>query len=305
MYKPTGKWYLEYAETTPSLLFKVDSYVFSGETALQKVEIIDTPYFGRCLILDDSMQSAELDEYIYHETLIHPALVGLQEPRNILVMGSGEGSTLREILKYPLVEKVTAIDVDPQVVQICKDYLPSWHKGAYDHPKIEMHYQDARKYVEERDEQYDAVFVDVTEPLDDGPSYLLFTDQFYKIVAKRLKPNGILGLQAGMFDPSLLKCHSSVYQTLRRTFNYVSSAYAFIPSFANSWSFIFASQEVNVGSIDEDEINNRLASSGIFNLQFYDGETHRALFAIPKNCRLIRDREEFIIKDDKPLFVSY
>lgn len=305
MLKPSGKWYLEYAETMPSALYRIEKHIFSGRSALQRVDIFDTPYFGRCLVLDDSLQSAEFDEYIYHEALIHPAMVCHQEPKKVLVLGSGEGASLREILKYSSVEKLVAIDIDPEVVQICKEYLSSWHQGSYDHPKVEMHFLDARKYIEKTEEQFDIIFIDVTEPFNDGPSYLLFTDQFYKLVSKKLKPDGILGLQAGMFAPNQLKCHSAIYQTLRRTFAHVCSSYAFIPSFVNNWSYIFASQTVNVSNVDAETIDSRLEDAGVKGLKFYDGQTHKGLFSIPKNYRLIRDQETYVIEDAKPLFISY
>jgi spermidine synthase len=297
------KWFIEYTDPSQAHMYGVDKYIYSGRTAYQTVEIIDTPFFGRCLILDGKIQSAEFDEYIYHETLTHPAMVLSPSPKKILVLGGGEGAMLREILRYPSVEKVVMVDIDREVVELCQKYLPSWSNGSFSDQRVELLHVDARHYVEDTDERFDLIFSDLTEPVEDGPSYLLFTREFYCMLTEKLSANGIVALQAGSFNPRLLDVHSALYHTLRTSFKIVRSFHVFIPSFDTDWGFLFASQQIDPQSVSPAEIDRKLELINSVELKFYDGETHRGIFSIPKNIRRLRDSNQRIIEDNNPLFV--
>src|SRR4051794_33786989 len=170
--------------------------VLRQQTQFQLLEIVDTLSHGRALYLDNKIQSAELDEFIYHEALVHPALILAGTPRRVFVAGGGEGATLREVLRYPSVERVVMVDIDAEAVQACRTHLRAWHQGAYDDPRVELVHADARQALAESAEQFDAIVVDITDPLTDGPSYRLFTREFYSLVAERLAPHGALAVQA-------------------------------------------------------------------------------------------------------------
>ncbi len=296
------KWFIEYTHPTQAHMHGVDKYIYSGKTAFQRIEIIETDFFGRCLILDGKIQSSQFDEYIYHEALIHPAMVLHPKPKRILVAGGGEGAVLREILKYSSVEELVMVDIDEEAVELCKRYLPQWSEGNFDDPKVIVHYMDARKYLEESTDKWDIIFLDLPEPLDDGPCYLLFTSEFYKIVARRLKTGGHIALQADNLNPRLFQSHAAIYNTLRQHFKIVESYGTYIPSFDTKWGFIFASQTDSAIDHDSKEIDNLLKERGIENLRFYDGLTHLALFSITKDIRLLRSLDKRIIEDDNPLF---
>ena len=279
----------------------VERFIYSGQTKYQTVEIIDTDFYGRCLILDGKIQSSQYDEYIYHETLIQPAMILHPAPKNVMIVGGGEGAVLREILRHPSVEQIVMVDIDREVVELCKEYLPEWHQGAFSDPKVQVHYMDARKYLKKTDEIFDIIFMDLTEPLDDGPSYLLFTKQFYKIASERLAADGLIALQAGSFNPRLIECHAAICNTLTTAFPIVRSYWNFIPSYDSTWGFALAAKTLDPLQIAEEEINRRLKERKITELKFYDGETHRAMFAIPKDIRKAKEQEKRIIEDDRPL----
>ena len=207
---PVRKWFVEYTHPTQAHA-QVDKYLYSGKTAFQNVEIIETDFFGRCLIIDGKIQSSQFDEYIYHETLIQPAMVLHPEPKKIFVAGGGEGAVLREILKHPSVEKVVMVDIDKEAVELCKKYLPEWSQGTFEDPRVEVVYMDARKYLEENKEKWDIIFLDLPEPLDDSPCYLLFTSEFYKIVSERLQTGGTTCRQI-ILGPC---CSTAIYNTLK------------------------------------------------------------------------------------------
>lgn len=299
----TGKWFIEYTHPSQAHMYGIERYIYDGQTPFQSIEIVDTDFFGRCLILNGKIQSAQFDEYIYHEALVHPAMIIHPSPRKVLVVGGGEGAALREILKHPSVEKLVMVDIDRDVVELCQKYLPAWNQGVFEDPRVEVYFMDARKYLEDNDEQWDIIIVDLTEPLDyDSPSYLLFTKEFYQLVAQRVKAKGGIALQADDLNPRLLQYHSSLYNTLKLAFKYVDSYGAYIPSFDSKWGFIYASQDYSAQNCQPSFIDERLKERSIQGLQFYDGLTHLNLFSLTKDIRVMRAREKRIIEDDNPFF---
>ncbi|MGD0511292.1 MAG: hypothetical protein ABSA33_05635, partial [Candidatus Micrarchaeaceae archaeon] len=167
--------------TTPDLneQFTIKGRIFSARTKYQSVEIIDTYTFGRCLILDDKIQSSELDEFIYHEALVHPAMIMHAQPHKVFVAGGGEGAVLREVLKYTSVNKVIMVDIDGEVIKISDEFLPSWHQNAFRDPRVKLIFDDARRYLAETNERFDVIICDLSDPISAGPSRFLFTREFY------------------------------------------------------------------------------------------------------------------------------
>lgn len=279
----------------------VERFIYCGKTQYQDVEIADIPVYGRCLILDGKIQSAEYDEYIYHEALVQPAMVLHPAPRRVLVVGGGEGAMLREILRHPSVEQIVMVDIDREVVELCRQYLPAWHQGSFTSPKVECLYMDARRFLQETAETFDLMFLDLTEPLEAGPSYLLFTTQFYRTAAARLREGGIVALQAGSFNPQLIYCHAAICNTLETAFSLVRSYSAYIPSYDGAWGFALASKLYDPLTLTPKEVDRRLQVRGVNNLKYYDGETHLGMFSIPKDVRQAKLAEKRIIEDDLPL----
>ena len=302
MFSPEWKWFIEFTDPTQAHMHGVKKYIYSGKTAYQDVEIIETDFFGRCLVLDGKIQSAEYDEFIYHESLVHPAMIAHPEPRDVIVLGGGEGGALREILKYKSVHELLMVDIDREVVSLCEKYLPEWNGGAFKDPRTELLFMDARKYMENNDKKWDVIIIDITEPLDDSPAYLLFTREFYQLLAQRLKKNGVIALQAGNLNPRLLQCHGAIYNTLKMAFSHVDSYGVYIPSYDTVWGFLFASQEGVIRDKSPEIIDNIIAQRTIGDLEYYDGLTHRHIFALPRNVRVLCSQEKRIIEDQNPLF---
>ncbi len=293
-------WYIEYVDSHCGCFFAIKRYVYNGKTAYQHVEIVDTETYGRLLILDGKVQSASLDEHIYHEALIHPAMVLHPAPKRALIIGGGEGAGLREILRHPRVERVVMVDLDRQVVELCREHLEQWHRGSFEDKRVELHFMDARQYLKETEEHFDIIISDLTEPSEKGPSSLLFTRQFYEIVKKRLLPGGILALQAGGLSIDYMDVHTAVRNTLHLIFSRVRSYHTYIPSFDSSWGFIIASDAHDPLALKRDEVDRRLAVVAP-QLEFYDGETHQGLFSLPKNIRRAFSKNQTIIEDEHPL----
>ncbi len=302
MPSPEGTWFIEYSSPYQAHMHAVSRYIFMGATSYQKVEIADTFTFGRCLILDGKIQSSEFDEYIYHETLVHPAVAVHPQPRRVLVMGGAEGAVIRELFRYPFVERVVMVDIDREVVELCQKFLPTWHQGSFDHPRLELVYSDARAYLENTGEQFDLIISDITEPVDNGPSYLLFTREFYALLKSRLTAQGVLSLQAGSLSMALLDVHPPIRNTLQLSFEVVTSFHAFIPSFDTTWGFIIASKGSDPAALSPHGVARRIKEAR-GELRFYDAETHRAMFSIPKNVREAFKEDQRTIEDARPLTV--
>ena len=286
------------------LSYEATGVLHTRRTKFQKLEVADTVSYGRALFLDDKIQSAELDEFIYHEALVHPALVLHPQPRSVLVVGGGEGATLREALRHRTVERVVMVDIDAAAVQACRTYLPGWHQGAYDDPRLEMVHADARQVLADSAAQFDAIVVDITDPLAGGPSYRLFTREFYELVAARLSPRGALAVQAESTDIGAWDAHLAVVHTVRQVFPHVAPYRAHVPSFGESWGFLVASQTVAAETLDPGTVDSRLAAAGLADLRFYDGITHRALFSAPRPLRQAQAAWTRVITDAAPIVLE-
>ncbi len=299
----TGKWVIETVMPDLAIMLKVDDVLYSGHTGYQRVEVVHSEVYGRSLLLDGKTQSTERDEHIYHESLVHPAMLMHPDPRTVFIGGGGEGGTLREALAHDTVDNVVMVDLDERVVELCREHLPQHHQGAFDDPRTKLVHDDARKYLESDDQLYDVMIMDLVDPLEGGPAYLLYTEEYYNIARARLKPGGILVTQSGPAGYlSLHECFTTIINTLGSLFGYSRSYQAHVPSFITLWGFGMASDQP-LTPLDPDEINRRAASRINKQLRHYDGETHAAMFTLPRHIREGIANETRINRDDSPVFM--
>lgn len=285
-----------------SISYEVIKEVLVTHSAYQRVEVLDTVPYGRCLFLDDKIQSAEADEFLYHESLAHPALVAHPNPARVLVIGSGEGALLREALRHSTVRQVVMVDIDREVVDACRDYLGAWHQGAFGDSRVELLHADAREYLEKNDVVFDCILVDVTDPLAGGSSYRIFTREFYELASSRLSREGTIAVQAESTDLGVHQGHLSITQTLRSVFPHVAPYRVHVPSFGESWGFVVASKSRDLASMTPGLVDETLAGRGCRGLRFYDGQAHTLLFAQPPYLRV--SAQAPIITDSQPLFIE-
>jgi spermidine synthase len=294
------KWFFDRINRNLMQLHAVEEIIYSGKTEFQKIEIVRSGAFGKCLMLDGKIQSSDFDEYVYHESLVHPALLSHPSPEKVFVAGGGEGATLREILAHPTVKREVMIDIDKGVIDVSRKYLPEYANGAYDDPRTEMRHEDARGYLEKSMEKFDVVIIDLTEPIEEGPAYLLYTREFYQMVYDRLAPNGLMSVQAGFASLIELVNFSAVFQTLKTVFPVVLPYQADIPSFGGPWGFCLASK--GIAPPPAGEIERRIAQRGL-KLRYYDGQTHQYMFNASKPLRKHLDSWTRIITDNEPLYI--
>lgn len=295
------QWYVEKQSEFEAHMHGITKTIYSGNTKYQNIGIVESPLYGKILVLDGDTQSSQLDEFIYHESLVHPALILHDNPGDILVLGGGEGATIREILAHKTVRKVTMIDIDKDVVELSKKYLPEWSHGAFDSPKTELIFMDARKFVEDTDQTYDVIISDLTEPLPDSPSHKLFTKEFFEIIKSRLRQGGVFVLQASKGDYHYLNLHTIIHKTLKSAFKETYSFAARVPAFDTVWAFVLSSDTYNPLCLTKEEIDERLEDRVEKNLRFYDGITHFHIFNLPKYYREKLEAQTEILQDEKPL----
>ncbi|XP_024544191.1 thermospermine synthase ACAULIS5 [Selaginella moellendorffii] len=298
-----GLWFEEEIEDDLRWVFSVSRVLHTGISEFQDIALVESGPFGKVLILDGKLQSAEADEFVYHECLVHPALLYHPNPRNVFIMGGGEGSTAREALRHKSVKKVVMCDIDKEVVEFCRAHLTMNHE-AFHSSRLDLVINDARAELEERQDKFDIIIGDLADPVEGGPCYKLYTQSFYERVVKpRLNAGGILVTQGG---PAGILTHSEVYSsifnTLRQVFKYVVPYAAHIPSYSDSWGWIMASDHP-FAQVSVQETDSRIKQRFDSELRFLDGETLSATLALNKHVRQTLAGETHVYTEESARFV--
>jgi spermidine synthase len=280
----------------------VKRVLYSGRSKYQEIDVVETQDYGLCLILDGKVQSSLIDEFIYHEALVHPAMVTHPYPEKVLVVGGGEGGTIREVLRHNTVKNVVMVDIDEEVIRVSKTFMPQLSAGAFEDKRLRLVIGDGRAYLERTGEQYDVILIDVTDPLPGGPSYPLYTKQFYELVKKHLKPDGLMATQATSVFYSR-KSYALIYNTLKQVFPVVRAYSAWVPSYASAWGFVLASLKFDPLDLSDEEVERRLTERGVSTLKFYCPEYHKPLFALPLYLRKALEEEREVATDERPTFM--
>ncbi len=304
------KWFIEWTFPSEAVIRSIRRVLFEGKTKYQDVAVVEIEGLGKALILDGKIQSGLVDEYVYHEALVHPAMIAHGKPRRVLILGGGEGATLREVLRYKTVEKAVMIDIDEEVINVAKKYLVEWHQGAFDDERTELIIMDGRKYVEEavsKGEKFDVVIADLVDPIEAGPAVHLYTREFYQLIKKLIGDEGIMVTQSTspMFYPQVF---FTINSTLRSVYKHVCPYIICIKSFNGSWGFNTASESIDPSKLSEYEIKdriNKLLGNEAFKLKFYDEETHMHMFKLPKDLRENLKKKWGISTDKSPRYTIY
>ncbi|KAJ9700329.1 hypothetical protein PVL29_005898 [Vitis rotundifolia] len=295
-------WYEEEIEENLRWCFALNSILHTGATQYQDIALLDTKPFGKALVIDGKLQSAEIDEFIYHESLVHPALLHHPNPKSIFIMGGGEGSTAREILRHKTVEKVVMCDIDEEVVDFCKSYLVV-NREAFCDPRLELVINDARAELESREECFDVIIGDLADPIEGGPCYQLYTKSFYESTVKpRLSPGGIFVTQAGPAGVfSHTEVFSCIHNTLRQVFKHVVAYSAHIPSFADIWGWVMASDSPFLLNAEELDLRMKQRIKG--ENRYIDGKTFSSASTLSKVVRTSLDNETQVYTEGTARFI--
>ncbi len=299
-----GMYYLEQVTPYEAIYRRMDKVQAAGRTKFQDYFIFQTRAFGKVLVLDKDVQSTERDEYIYHETLVHPAMLAHPNPRSVFIVGGGEGATLREVLRHPTVEKAVMCDIDDELVEMARTLLPEWHQGAFDDPRAQIITEDARGYLENHPDTYDVIIVDLNDPIgEDNPARMLFTVEFYELLKKRLNPGGLMAMQAGMILLTHHKMHPVVHHTVKQVFKHTRSYRNYIPGFMLNFGFIVAAEAVDITGLSEGTLEARILERNLA-LRHLEAPFIEAMFVLPKDLKEAIAAEKMVSRDAEPFWLT-
>lgn len=280
-------WYTE--QHTPNVRFsiKVTDLLYTNHSGIQQIDVFESKEFGRFLTLDGLMMVTEKDEFIYHDMMVHVPMAVKRDARKILVIGAGDGGTIRELTRYPGIETIDMVEIDSEVVTVCKKYLPQT-ACSLDDLRVNIYYEDGLRFVRTKVDEYDMILVDSTDPF--GPGEGLFTREFYGNCHKALKADGVLVNQHESpyythYANSMKRAHKRIeeYFPICRVYQ------AHIPTYPSGhWLFGFASKSLDpIKDLD----TAQWESIGL-HTKYYNTEIHVGCFALPTYVKELLDYEE-------------
>jgi len=304
MVETHSQWFAESINPDLIQLSSIKATYYSGRSNYQKVEVLELGGFGRCLVLDGKTQSTESDEFMYHEALVHPALMAHPNPKKVFIAGGGEGATLRETLRHVLVDSVTMVDIDKEVVDLCKQYLPKHHQHSFNNPKTTLIHQDAKQFLQDTADTYDVAILDLPDPLEGGPAATLYTQTFLSLVKSRLSENGLFVMQSGACGPTNYhEVFPAIHNTVETLFPITECYQVYVPSFAGPWSFVIGSKTHSAIQLQENYLKEEILRRKIEGLRMYDETSHSGLFALPKYLNEAINAEDRIITESTPIYI--
>lgn len=281
-------WYTEQHTDNVRFSIKVDKPLYTGRSEFQRIDVFNSKEFGNVFTLDGLMMVTEKDEFIYHDMIVHVPMATNPKIKNVLVIGAGDGGTVRELTRYSSLEHIDMVEIDKMVVDVCREYLPQT-ACKLDDPRVQLYFEDGLKFVRSKENAYDLIVVDSTDPF--GPGEGLFTREFYGNCFKALKEDGILVNQhESPYYPEYAKSMQRAHKRIQEFFPVCRVYQAHIPTYPSGhWLFGFASKTYDpLTDIDEQAWNDLGLKT-----KYYNTEIHKGCFALPNYVKdLLASAEE-------------
>ena len=280
-------WFTEKHTKNVHFSIKIDKQLYSGKSDFQRIDIFKSKEFGRILTLDGFIMVTEKDEFIYHDMIVHVPMATNLNVKNVLVIGGGDGGAVRELTRYGSIEHIDMVEIDEMVVEACRKFLPQTARKLNE-PRVSIYYEDGLKFVRSKENEYDLIIVDSTDPF--GPGEGLFTKEFYGNCYKALKGDGILVNQhESPFYSKDAECMKRAHRRITEFFPVCKVYQAHIPTYPSGhWLFGFASKKY-------DPIKNLNASAwndlGL-KTKYYNTDIHVGSFALPSYVREMLNNED-------------
>lgn len=273
-------WFTEQHTDDVRFSIHIKEQLYSGKSYYQQIEVFDSYEFGRVLVLDGYIMLTEKDEYIYHEMMVHVPMACNPDIRRVLVIGAGDGGTVRELCRYDSITQIDMVEIDEQVLKVCKEYLPQTACRLED-PRVHIYYEDGLKFVRRVEDTYDLIIVDSTDPF--GPGEGLFTKEFYGNCFTALREHGILTNQhESTYYDSYTSMVSRTHRRMRSVFPVAMVYQAHIPTYPSGhWLFGFASKNIHPVYDFKPEIWEQLG----LETKYYNTQLHTGCFALPNTVR--------------------
>lgn len=281
------KWVKEHLYEDLKTEYLVDEVLFEMATEFQSLRIVQSRRFGRMLLLDDVVQTTEKDEFAYHEMMTHVPMVVHPEPKNVLIIGGGDGGILREVLRHPSVKRAVMVEIDQAVIDLSKKYLPTISAGAFDDPRAEVVIADGAEYIQTASQKFDVVIVDSPDPI--GPAKVLFTQAFYAGIRGLLADQGVMVRQTGstIMQPDEQK---EAYQVLSGIYPINRPYYFSVPTYVGGlFSAISASLKIDPLTMEENLIEQKCAALAL-KTQYYNAGIHYGSFRVPQYMKGISQK---------------
>ncbi len=281
-------WFSEPHTKHAKFSVQIKESILTRQSRYQRIDVMDTYDFGRILTLDGYMMLTEKDEFIYHEMMVHLPMAVNPDIRRVLVIGAGDGGTIRELTRYPTIEHIDMVEIDREVVEVCKEYLPQTACKLED-PRVHIYYEDGLKFVRYHEQEYDLILVDSTDPF--GPGEGLFTKEFYGNCYKALTHQGILINQhESPYYPMDAKAMQRAHNRLFGVFEVCKCYQIHIPTYPSGhWLFGFASKGLDPVKDCQADRWNALG----LKTRYYNTQLHKGCFALPNYVlELLKQSEE-------------
>ena len=274
-------WVMEQLTENAAFGFRAHN-VQRQHTPFQTLEMLDTPSFGRVMRLDDHFMTSEGEEFFYHECMAHPAAMAHPDPQQVLVIGGGDGGLAEELLKHNTVQRLVLAELDEAVIEVSKAQLQRVHNGVWDDPRLQLQIGDGMAYVDSTTDRFDLILLDLTDP--HTPAGSLYSPEALERMRRVLNPGGALVLHLGspVFHAEQVRALS---QTLKATFAQVACYGTYVPLYGAYWGMAVCSDSLQPTALSAAQVEERLATRGVTDLQYYNADIHGALFALPNYYR--------------------
>eukprot|EP00484_Ammonia_sp_Unknown_P020483 CAMPEP_0197043706 /NCGR_PEP_ID=MMETSP1384-20130603/19907_1 /TAXON_ID=29189 /ORGANISM="Ammonia sp." /LENGTH=351 /DNA_ID=CAMNT_0042475047 /DNA_START=76 /DNA_END=1131 /DNA_ORIENTATION=+ len=287
--------------------FDISNILFSKKSKYQDIKIVSSPVFDTALLIDGNIQSSTRDEFIYHESLVHPAMMSHPNPQRVFIGGGGECATAREVLRYQSVQELIVCDIDEEISQIAEKHLPSMYGTTGSDKRCKIVIEDAVKFLEEYDGQFDVIILDIVDPTEVGPGIACYFKEFYQVCREKLSEHGIMAVQSTACDLYLHhEAFTVIVNTLKSVFNEGVVPYsAYVPSFYAEWGYCLVFKRAvpdwfHDAQIIDGVLQRKLGTDGVDALRHYDGETHMKMVHLPKWLRKAIEKEDKRMTKNSP-----
>lgn len=279
-------WYTEEHTANARFSIKVKEQLFSGQSDFQKIDIFDTYEFGRILTIDGLIMITERDEFIYHEMIVHVPMAAKPDTKKVLVIGGGDGGTVRELTRYSSIEKIDLVEIDKIVVEACIKHIPQTSNKLND-KRVTVFYEDGIKFIQNKENEYDLIIIDSTDPI--GPGEGLFTYEVYKNCYKLLSKDGILVNQnESPYYERDAREFVRAHKKIKDVFPVAKVYQMHIPTYPSGhWLFGFSSKGID--PVNNEKINdwNNLG----LDTKYYNTDIHRGCFMLPNYAKVMIENE--------------
>lgn len=259
--------------------FRIDELLYEVKTDHQHLIIFRNAAFGRVMVLDGIVQTTEKDEFIYHEMMAHLPILAHGQAARVLIVGGGDGAMLREVTRHQTVTHITQVEIDQQVIEMSRKFLPNHSRGAFDDPRVKIVIEDGLKFVQQTGDTFDVIISDSTDPI--GPGEVLFKEDFYAACKRCLTPGGVLVTQNGVpyMQPDEIR---TTARRIRRVFDDWHFYSAAVPTYIGGiMTFAWGTDNKALRQTDISILKDRFAAAKI-KTHYYNPEIHFAAFALPQ-----------------------